>query len=116
MTPAKLSGLLGMCRRCGRLVTGFDAVVALCETETPLLMTAADASPRTEKELRFRAARHPIYRLPLSKDEIARAIGSQKPIACLATDDEGFARAIRPLCLSADAANHDLEEEFHYDD
>lgn len=112
MTPAKLSGLLGLCRRCGRLVTGFDAVVALCETEEALLMLASDASPRTVKELRFRAAHRPIHRLPLSKDEIAHAVGSQKPIACLATVDDGFARAMRPLCLPI----HDLEEESHYDD
>ena len=111
MTSAKLGGLLGMCRRCGRLVTGFDAVVALCGTSA-LLMLANDASPRTAKELLFRAARHPVYRLPLSKDEIARAVGSQKPIACLATEDSGFAEAIRPLC----SPFHELEEDSHYDD
>lgn len=113
MTPHKLCGLLGMCRRSGRLVTGFDAVAALCETEGVLLMLAEDASPRTVKELRFRAACQPIHRLPLTKEAIAQAVGSQKPIACLATADEGFARAIRPLCVPT---NDDLEEESHYDD
>ncbi len=102
MTPAKLSGLLGMCRRCGRLVTGFDAVAALCGEKTVLLMLAKDASSRTVRELRFRAARHPVYQLPLSKNEIADAIGSPKPIACLATTDEGFARALQPLCISSE--------------
>ena len=111
MTSNKLGGLLGMCRRCGRLVTGFDAVVALCGTSA-LLMLADDASPRTVKELLFRADRHPVYRLPLTKDEIAHAVGSQKPIACLAVEDRGFADAIRPLCHPF----HDLEEESHYDD
>ena len=111
MTSNKLGGLLGMCRRCGRLVTGFDAVAALCGTSA-LLMLASDASPRTTKELLFRAARHRVYRLPMTKDEIARALGSQKPIACLATEDSGFANAIRPLC----SLFHDLEEESHYDD
>lgn len=101
-------GLLGMCRRAGRLVTGFDAVAALCADDTALLMIAEDASPRTVKELRFRAKQHPLYRLPLTKESIARAIGSQKPIAVLATADSGFAEALRHLCYT--------EEDSHYDD
>ena len=100
MSLDKLRGLLGMCRRSGRLVTGFDAVVALCTTEGVLLMIATDASPRTAKELRFRAAEHPIFRVPLTKEEIAEAVGSHKPVAVLAVADEGFADALRPLCLS----------------
>ncbi len=102
------SGLLGMCRRAGRLVTGFDAVVALCANDAPLLMIAEDASPRTVKELRFRAKQHPLYRLPLTKEAIAQAVGSQKPIAVLATADSGFAQALRHLCYT--------EEESRYDD
>lgn len=109
MNPDKLYGLLGMCRRCGRLVTGFDAAIALCGETGTLLMAAADASRRTVKELQFRAAALPIYQLPLTKEEVARAIGSQKPVAVLAVSDEGFANALRPLCLPY----HDLEEESH---
>ena len=107
MNLAKLRGLLDMCRRSGRLVTGFDAVVALCTTEGVLLMIATDASPRTEKELRFRAAERPIFRLPLTKTEIAEAIGSHKPVAVLAVADEGFANALRPLCLSIQSDEND---------
>lgn len=110
MNPAKLCGLLGMCRRSGRLVTGFDAVVALKGERGALLMTAADASQRTVKELLFRADAVPVYRLPLSKDEVARAIGSQKPVAVLATADEGFAKALLPLSTLIS------KEESHYDD
>ena len=106
MTPDKLIGLLGMCRRAGRLVTGFDAVVALCGTENTLLMIAGDAAERTVKELRFRLPTEPVYRLPLTKEETARAIGLHKPIAVLATADEGFSKAILQY----------VEEESHYDD
>lgn len=108
----KLIGLLGMCRRCGKLVAGFDAVAALCRDERVLLLLAADASPRTVKELRFRAGGHPLYRLPLSKDAVAHAVGSHKPIACLAVEDDGFSRAIRPLVSLLD----ETEEESRYDD
>lgn len=105
----KLIGLLGMCRRAGRLTMGFDAVVALCKEPNTLLLLADDASPRTVKELRFRADGAPLYRLPLSKEEAARALGSHKPVACLAVTDDGFSRAIRPLVF-------ELEEESHHDD
>lgn len=106
MTPDKLIGLLGMCRRAGRLATGFDATVGLCSAEKALLMIAGDAAERTVKELRFRLPMQAVYRLPLSKEETARAIGSHKPIAVLATADEGFSRAILQY----------VEEESHYDD
>lgn len=106
MTADKLIGLLGMCRRAGRLVTGFDAVVELCSTEKSLLMIAGDSAQRTIKELRFRLPEQAVYRLPLAKEETARAIGSHKPIAVLATADEGFSKAILQY----------VEEESHYDD
>ncbi len=110
MVVDKLTGLLGMCRRSGRLVTGFDAVVALCKTDHTTVLIAADAAHRTVKELRFQVPAQPIYRSPLSKEEVARAIGSQKPVAVLATADEGFSRALLQYVEPIE------EEESHYDD
>lgn len=109
MPSDKLVGLLGMCRRCGKLTTGFDAVVTLCKQGKALLLLAEDASPRTVKELRFQTSGTSLYRLPLTKEQIAHAVGSHKPVACLAVEDEGFSRAIRPLVF-------ELEEESHHDD
>ena len=103
----KLAGLLGMCRRAARLSTGFDAVVEQCRRERMTVLLAADAAPRTVKELQFQLPQLPIYRLPLTKEEIAAAIGSHKPVAVLATADEGFSKAIVKLIS---------EEESHYDD
>ena len=97
----KLIGMLGMCRRAGRLTVGFDAVVALCGKSEVLLMVAADASQRTVRQLRFKAGDIPVYRLPLTRDETAHAVGSPKPVAVLATEDRGFIRAIRPLLNTA---------------
>ncbi len=110
MTVDKLQGLLGMCRRSGRLVTGFDAVVALCQEEKALVLIAADAAERTKKELRFRVPTQPIHRMPLTKDEAARVIGSQKPVAVLATADAGFSKALLQYVEPTE------EEESHYDD
>ena len=97
----KLVGMLGMCRRAGRLVVGFDAVVAVCREPQVLLMTAADASDRTVRQLRFHAGETAVHPLPLTREEVARALGSHKPIAALATTDSGFIRALRPLLIIA---------------
>ena len=45
MMEDKLAGLLGMCRRAGRLTTGFDAVTALAaEGRAALILAASDVS------------------------------------------------------------------------
>ena len=110
MKADKLTGLLGMCRRSGRLTVGFDAVVALCREKRVLLMLAADASPRTARQLSFAAGEIPIHRLPLDREQVARSIGSAKPVAALATTDPGFIRALHTLLTSPQ------EEESRYDD
>lgn len=107
MTVSKLQGLLGMCRRCGKLTVGFDAVVALCDTASPLVLLAADASDRTVKEVRFRAAKHPVCRLPFDKDVLAHSIGSSKPVAVAAVCDDGFKRSIEPLCEILSSTHQD---------
>lgn len=100
MTVNKLTGLLGMCRRSGRLTVGFDAVAAVSREPQVLLMLASDAAERTVRQLTFQAGDTPVYRLPLTRDAVAHAVGSQKPIAVLATTDTGFIRALRPLLIT----------------
>lgn len=67
----KLAGLLGMCRRAGRLTTGFDAVTALAaEGRAALILAASDVSEKTGKELRFALERAaPGARLDRSVDQ-----------------------------------------------
>lgn len=93
----KLCGLLGMCRRSGHILIGFDAVrAALLAKKTRLVLLASDCSPKTEKELRFAAQNTtcPIHAVDVTKDEMAAALGLQKPVAVAATDDVGFAKAM----------------------
>ena len=115
-SPHRLAGVLGMCRRAGRLTTGFDAVAALLTQSGPLLvMTAADISPKSRKELEFaiQKAGRPaaeaaeILPLPLTKETAGRALGVKKPVGILATQDPGFASAIRRAC----PGSNDTEEE-----
>ena len=93
----KLCGLLGMARRSGHILIGFDAVrAALLAKKTRLILLASDCSPKTEKELHFAAkdSTCPIHTVDGTKDEIAAALGMQKPVAVAATDDVGFAKAM----------------------
>ena len=93
----KLCGLLGIARRAGHILIGFDAVrAALLAHKTQLILLASDCSPKTEKELRFAGQdKHcPILTADASKEEIAGALGLQKPVAVAATDDRGFATSL----------------------
>lgn len=94
----RLTGLLGMARRAGHLTAGFDAVkAAVADGKARLVLLAADISPKTEKELRFvaSAAAPPLFPSGLTKDEIGHAIGANKPVGVIATDDRGFAAAMQ---------------------
>ena len=93
----KLCGLLGIARRSGHILIGFDAVrAALLAEKTQLIVLASDCSPKTEKELRFAAQDKtcPIVSVEEGKDALATALGLQKPVAVVATDDHGFATAM----------------------
>ncbi len=108
--PNKLIGLLGIARRAGHTVVGFDAVrTAILSGKAQLVLLAADCSPKTQKELQFAAAEHPcpIVSVPADKATVAAALGLQKPVAAVATDDRGFAAAMKK---AIDSANHSKED------
>ena len=93
----KLCGLLGIARRSGHILLGFDAVrAALLADKTQLVILASDCSPKTEKELRFAAENKtcPLVKVEEDKDTLSTALGLQKPVAVIATDDRGFATAM----------------------
>ena len=93
----KLCGLLGIARRAGHILIGFDAVrAALLAKKAWLVLLAADCSAKTEKELRFAAQDKtcPVIKVEGDKDAFTAALGMQKPVAVIATDDRGFATAM----------------------
>ena len=93
----KLCGLLGIARRAGHILIGFDAVrAALLAKKTRLILLASDCSPKTEKELRFAGKETTCHILSVeeTKEELAAALGLEKPVAVTATDDSGFAKAM----------------------
>lgn len=98
---SKLLNLLGIARRAGHVIIGFDAVkAALTASRAHIVLLAADRSAKTEKELRYTAQNSPcpIVVIDADKAQIAHALGMQKPVAVAATDDRGFAAAMQKAC------------------
>ncbi len=104
----KLAGLLGLSRRAGHLVCGFDAVAGLLKAHrTKLVLLASDLSDKTEKEVRFigKDSTADIVRISLDKASLGSLLGMKKPAGVVAVDDKGFAAAMKKhIC-------HDLEED-----
>ena len=110
-TDQRLCGLLGMARRAGRLITGFDAVCTLvAKHKAQVVLLASDVSAKTAKEVRYAAHNGPAVRtLPFDKAAVGQALGFRKPIGVLALNDPGFAAAVKALCSPADPPT--IEEE-----
>lgn len=83
---------LSLCRRAGKLVMGFDAVVeAVMNGETECVLTAADVSENTEKRLCAAVqGLAEVQHLPLAQDELLPI--SRKAVAVYAVTDSSLAR------------------------
>lgn len=97
----RLLGLLGIARRGGKITSGFDAVKELInDKKDVLVLLAMDLSAKTEKELRYAAGENKeIFKIPFTKDEVGKAIGSAKPVGVLAIEEKGLAETARRLCM-----------------
>ena len=98
----RIAGLLGIARRAGHVAVGFDAAVTAAKAgKVKLALFAADISPKTAKEWQFATRDKAVeaLTLPLSKEELGKALGYAKPVGLTAIDDEGFAKGIRALIL-----------------
>ena len=63
------------------------------------MLLAMDLSAKTE-ELRYAAGENKeIFKIPFTKDEVGKAIGSAKPVGVLAIEEKGLAETARRLCL-----------------
>ena len=96
----RIAGLLGIARRAGHILIGFDAVVTAVKAgQIRLVLCAADLSPKTDKEWRYavRDTQVSARTLPLDKEAVGHALGLHKPVGLIATDDDGFATKLRSL-------------------
>lgn len=93
----KLLSLLGLMRRAGKLSLGFDAATDSAKSgESCLILTSADISPKTLKELNYKINNKvEILSLSCNQDEIGRAIG--KNVRIISINDKGFAQKAKLL-------------------
>lgn len=92
---AKALSLLGLCRRAGRLSSGFDAARSAARAgKAAALFAACDISPKTFQNLCYEAQRAgiPAVRLEADMEELNRACGVKAGV--LAVTDRGFAQAV----------------------
>jgi ribosomal protein L7Ae-like RNA K-turn-binding protein len=98
----KLLSMLGLCRKAGKLKSGFDQCgEALREGLVSLVVLAENLSPKTKKEARFLAAKHKagVVEAAVSIDDIDSKTGRRAGV--LAVTDKGFAAVIEELAASA---------------
>lgn len=88
---------LGMCRRAGKLVLGFDAVCNLFSKNNlnVVVFLTSDASKKTIKEIRYHANKNgvEVVMLPVTKLDICKILN--KSFAVLAVIDMNMANMIK---------------------
>lgn len=94
----KITNLLSICIKAGKLVKGFDTVCEeLKKGSVFCVMTAADISPKSLKETAFFCEKSDtaLLEIPLTKSDIRQLCGKES--AVLAVLDKGFAESFIKL-------------------
>jgi ribosomal protein L7Ae-like RNA K-turn-binding protein len=84
-----LLNTLGLCKRAGKIVTGFDAVVADIRNAAGVLITR-DLSDKSKKEIAFHCAKHrrQLVETDYTMEDIQSILGKKTGI--IAVLDKGF--------------------------
>ena len=97
----RLTASLTMCRKAGKLLLGFDAVTEAAKQGTvKLFLLAADASEKTEKEVRYYAGTLPVRKLPFDMDALKCYF--RKRTAVFGVCEDGFAAKLISLLPESD--------------
>lgn len=92
----RLTAVLTVCRKAGKLLLGFDSVKEAIPAGTVrCILLSADASPKTEKEIRFYAGAVPVRKLPLDMDTLK--LYFRKRTAVYGVCEDGFAAKLLSL-------------------
>lgn len=88
---------IGLCRRAGKLVGGFDAVFeefGKPKSKAACILIAKDISAKTKKEVLFKAERcnARVAEIDCTMDELQQVLG--KRIGVIAILDEGFYKSL----------------------
>lgn len=102
MRPDKLLSAVSLCRKAGRLVTGFDPVKeSLQKGEAVLIFCAADLSPNTRKKVdRFcEEWETAALTAPFTQDELAQICVKRSGV--FAVTDPGLANLVKTQLAAA---------------
>ena len=93
----KLTGLISICRKAGKMAMGFDPMREALDG----ILTAQDISPKTYKEVCFHCQKKqvPVRTLPMTQEQLGFLIGRRA--AVIAILDKGFFESIQKLCSDA---------------
>ncbi|MBE6584923.1 MAG: hypothetical protein E7645_00170 [Ruminococcaceae bacterium] len=94
-----LLSTLGLCRRAGGLISGTPMVCNAMREKKGVLavIEAADTSENTHEKLSSKCAFYqvPLYRISVSTQDLARAIGKSGAVAAVGIIHEGLMTAIQ---------------------
>ncbi len=94
----RILGFLGLCRKAGKLISGFDMTVEAMQKGTAeAVLLSGDCSERTARNIKRIAEETgtEILILPLTMDEIGYAVAKRAGV--LAVCDSGFSKKIKEL-------------------
>ena len=105
MENNRLFGFLGLCKKAGKLVFGFDMTVEAMQKKTAAaVLLSSDCAERTARNIKRIAEENgtEICLLPLTMDEIGYAVAKRAGV--LAVCDSGFYKKIKELVNSEHTA------------
>lgn len=101
MNKEKISNLLGLAQRAGKLLSGdFMVESALKKGKVKLLFMALDTAPNNKEKYQYLCeAQQVTYVTIFTKEELGRSIGKDRRVV-VAVVDGGFANALQQLIES----------------
>jgi ribosomal protein L7Ae-like RNA K-turn-binding protein len=104
MDSQKVINLLTICRKAGKLVTGFDiSLENVIARKSSYILLASDVSPKTTKEVHYQLnnegleSKVSVLTLPLTMEDVANYIGIRAGV--IAICDKGFGKSFEKLLV-----------------
>lgn len=100
MVNNKISGLLGLATKAGKLVAGFEAVCECIEKKkAKLVIVSTEASDKTKSNIKYICEKNSVTCIEYAEiDFLSKAIGKKnKAIICI--KDNNFATAIKNILM-----------------
>ena len=103
---AKLSGMLGLAMRAGKVTLGTEQICAvLPRVRACLVLVSGSASESTKKKLRFKCEYYSTRMIEVNIDteELGRLLGKTYTPAAVAIADDNFSKAIEQILSSEES-------------